>query len=96
MSLHQDQVAKIDEWLSANVTERCPACGLRSWWSIHDGLYGLPCVALDCLNLQQGLELVATTCKQCGYTALFLATRIGIGPRPAQAVSPLPEKGGLQ
>jgi hypothetical protein len=96
MSLHQDQVAKINEWLSANVTEHCPACGLRSWWSIHDGLYGLPYVSLDCLNLRQGLELVATTCKRCSYTALFLATRIGIGPRPARAVSPLPGQGGLQ
>jgi hypothetical protein len=47
MSLHPDQVAKIDEWLRANVNEHCPACGLRSWWDIHDGLSGLPAVTLS-------------------------------------------------
>jgi hypothetical protein len=90
MSLHTDQLARIDEWLRANVTEHCPACGLQSWWSIHDGLYGLPCVALDCLNLREGLELVAATCKRCSYTGLFLATRIGIGSRSTPAASRLP------
>jgi hypothetical protein len=96
MSLHQDQVARIDEWLRANVAEHCPACGLFSWWSIHDGLYGLPCVALDRLNVREGLELVATTCKRCSYTALFLASRIGVGPRATRVGSPLQGHGGLQ
>jgi hypothetical protein len=80
MALHQEQVTKIDQWLSAHVHQECPACGLASWWQIHDGCYGLPSVSLDTVNLTEGLELVATTCKRCGYTACFLATRMGVGP----------------
>jgi predicted nucleic-acid-binding Zn-ribbon protein len=82
MALHQDQVARIHEWLTAHVHAQCPTCGLSNWWRIHDGLYGLPSVSLDSLNLREGLELTATTCKRCGYTAFFLAASMGVGPHP--------------
>ena len=85
MALHPDQLTRINEWLLSHVNQRCPTCGLTNWWQIHDGCYGLPCVSLDTLNLGEGLEFVATSCKNCGYTAFFLAARIGIGPRPAAA-----------
>jgi hypothetical protein len=88
MSLHQEQITIIDAWLKATVSQQCPACGLPSWWDIHDGCYGLPSVALDCLNPNEGLELVAVTCKRCSYTALFLASRIGVCPRTDRAASP--------
>jgi predicted nucleic-acid-binding Zn-ribbon protein len=88
MTLHQDQVTRIHEWLAAHVHGQCPACGLRNWWQIHDGFYGAPSVSLDTLNLEEGLELVATTCKRCGYTAFFLATRMSVGPRTLTADSP--------
>ena len=80
MALNQDQEARIGRWLAAHVHQQCPACGLSNWWQIHDGLYGLPSVSLDSLNLRGGLEFTATTCKCCGYTAFFLASRIGLGP----------------
>jgi predicted nucleic-acid-binding Zn-ribbon protein len=83
MALHQDQVTKINQWLAAHVHRQCPACGLSNWWQIQDGCYGLPCVALDALNLGEGLEFIATTCERCGYTAFFLASRMGIAPRTA-------------
>jgi predicted nucleic-acid-binding Zn-ribbon protein len=80
MALHQDQVARIHEWLLAHVHEQCPACGLSNWWQIQDRCYGLPCVALDSLNLGEGLEFIATTCRRCAYTAFFLASRMSIKP----------------
>jgi predicted nucleic-acid-binding Zn-ribbon protein len=85
MALHPDQVAQIQEWLTAHVHQRCPACGLLNWWQIQDGCYGLPCVALDTLNLEEGLEFIATTCRACGYTAFFLASRMGINSRMTTA-----------
>jgi predicted nucleic-acid-binding Zn-ribbon protein len=88
MTLHQDQVARINEWLAAHVHGQCPACGLWNWWQIHDGFHGVPGVSLDTLNLEEGLEFVATTCKRCGYTAFFLTTRMSLGPRPPTADSP--------
>jgi predicted nucleic-acid-binding Zn-ribbon protein len=87
MALHQDQLTRINEWLSAHVYQQCPACGLSNWWQIHDSFYGLPSMSLDTLNLKEGLEFVAATCKSCGYTAFFLATRMGIGPRAVTADS---------
>jgi predicted nucleic-acid-binding Zn-ribbon protein len=81
MALHHDQVTKINQWLAAHVHQECPACGLPNWWQIHDGFYGLPSLSLDTLNLEEGLEFIATTCKRCGYTAFFLTTKVGVGPR---------------
>jgi predicted nucleic-acid-binding Zn-ribbon protein len=88
MTLHHDQVTRINQWLANHVQERCPACGLRNWWQIHDGFHGVSSVSLDTLSLEEGLELVATSCKRCGYTAFFLATRMSLGPRPPTADSP--------
>jgi predicted nucleic-acid-binding Zn-ribbon protein len=88
MALHHDQVARIDQWLAAHVRQQCPACGLSKWWEIQDGYYGLPSVSLDTLNLKEGLEFIATTCKRCGYTAFFLATRVGVVPGTATVDSP--------
>jgi predicted nucleic-acid-binding Zn-ribbon protein len=88
MSLHQDQLTTVNQWLAGHVQQQCPACGLLNWWQIHDGCYGLPCVSLDSLNVMEGLEFIAATCKRCGYTAFFLASRMGIGPRTANVDSP--------
>jgi predicted nucleic-acid-binding Zn-ribbon protein len=78
MALHHDQLTRINEWLAAHVCRQCPTCGLSNWWQVQDGYYGLPCVSLDTLNVQEGLEFIATTCKGCGYTAFFLAKRMGL------------------
>jgi predicted nucleic-acid-binding Zn-ribbon protein len=78
MALHHDQLTRINEWLAAHVCRQCPTCGLSSWWQVQDGFYGVPSVSLDTLNLREGLEFIATTCKGCGYTAFFLATRVGV------------------
>ncbi len=88
MKFHPDQVTRINQWLADHVRRQCPACGLLGWWQIHDGCYGLPSISLDTLNLGDGLEVVATTCKGCGYTAFFLAARMGVGPRAAAAEVP--------
>jgi hypothetical protein len=81
MALHHDQMTRISQWLAAHVSQPCPACGLSNWWQIQDGCYGLPSVSLDALNLEEGLEFIATTCKRCGHAAFFLARRMGVEPR---------------
>ena len=81
MALHHDQLTRINQWLAAHVHRQCPTCGLSNWWQVHDGYYGVPSVSLDTLNLEEGVEFIATTCKSCGYTAFFLARRIGVEPR---------------
>jgi hypothetical protein len=81
MALDHDQVTRINQWLAANVHQQWPACGLANWCQIQDGIYGLPSISLDTLNLGEGLEFIATTCKRCGYAAFFLTTRIGVGSR---------------
>jgi hypothetical protein len=78
MSLHEDQKQRIMQWLTSNVAAHCPVCSTLDCWEVHDSIYGLPSLALDTVNLQKGLELIAATCKKCGHTALFMAKRIGV------------------
>jgi hypothetical protein len=78
VSLHQEQKRKIDDWMTQHVSEQCPNCGTARWWEPHDSIYALPNLALDTVNLKQGLELIAVSCKMCSFTGLFLAKRIGV------------------
>lgn len=83
MPVNSEQLESVKKWIEERSPSlSCPGCGGKDWAIQNELAFALLIDAQDGqINQRKGYPMVAVTCKNCGYTALFNAIQMGIMPQ---------------